>query len=150
LVQWEFSAGSDMTSHPRDLISDTDWEQIWPHFPKRTRPANGRLFLEAVMFRARTGIPWRDLPKRFGPWTTQFNRFSHWSARGFFETLSRAVRAELGHKLREASLDSTSVKLHAGAHGLHPNRGSKKVSPKVGRAVAGPRKSMPSPMKTVA
>jgi transposase len=127
-------------SHPRDLLSDEDWAQIRPHFPKRTRPGNGRLFLEAVLFRARTGTPWRDLPERFGPWTTIFNRFSRWSHRGFFTHLAQAVKDQVGLDLSEASLDSTSVKLHASAHGLHRDRGSKKVPRSVVPAVAGRQK----------
>lgn len=106
-----------MASHDRDVLSDTAWEQVRAHFPKGTRPGNGRLFLEAVLFRARTGIPWRDLPERFGPWTTVFNRFSWWSRRGFLDQIATALREHIGMDVREASLDSTTVKLHASAHG---------------------------------
>lgn len=133
-----------MPSHPRDLLSDDAWARVSALFPKRTRTGNGRMFLEAVLFRARTGIPWRDLPERFGPWTTVFTRFSWWSRRGFFEDIALALREEIGVDLSEASIDSTTVKLHASAHG------EKKVQPKVGRAVAGRRKSTSSPMRKAA
>ena len=107
-----------MPSHPRDLLSDDAWARVSALFPKRTRTGNGRMFLEAVLFRARTGIPWRDLPERFGPWTTVFTRFSWWSRRGFFEDIALALREEIGVDLSEASIDSTTVKLHASAHGI--------------------------------
>ena len=65
-----------MKAHARDLLSDKMWKEIKPLFPKRTRPGTGRNFLEAVMFKARTGVPWRDLPERFGRWDALFQRFN--------------------------------------------------------------------------
>ena len=125
-----------MQTHERNLLSDESWERLSALFPKRTRPESGRMFLEAVLFRARTGIPWRDLPERFGPWTTIFTRFSVWSKRGFFQEMSEALREEVGMDFTESSIDSTTVKLHASAHG------QKKAQPKAARAAAGRRKSM--------
>jgi transposase len=130
--------------HPRNVLTDSDWEKVRPHFPKRTRPGTGRLFLEAVIFKARTGIPWRDLPERFGDWNATFRRFSRWSERGFFETLRLALRDEIGIDVTEASLDSTAVKLHASGHGA-----KKKSNKTLGnRAVGGQQKSMHSSMPT--
>ena len=108
--------------------------------PARIPRAVGRQFAKTGDIR----IPWRDLPERFGPWTTVFTRFSWWSRRGFFEDIALALREEIGVDLSEASIDSTTVKLHASAHG------EKKVQPKVGRAVAGRRKSTSSPMRKAA
>lgn len=106
-----------MTLHTRDLLTPAKWAAIAPHFPKHTRPGTGRLFLEAVMFRSRTGIPWRDLPERFGRWERVYRRFSRWNQRGFFQEILEAVRREVGVELAEARLDSSAVKLHASAHG---------------------------------
>lgn len=52
-----------------------------------------RLFIEAVLYRARTGLPWRDLPERFGPWKTVYNRFYNWAKRG---VLGRNISAASG------------------------------------------------------
>ena len=56
----------------RIRFSDEMWLELEKGFPKqsRGRPSNTRNFLEAVYFRFRTGIPWRDLPPYFGPWVT--------------------------------------------------------------------------------
>ena len=129
-----------MRPHPRDLLTDESWAVVKDHFPKRTRPGTGRVFLEALLFKARTGIAWRDLPARFGRWEAHFQRFSWWSKRGFFTQIAQAIRDHVGVDLTEASLDSTSVKIHASAHG------SQKKQPRVGPVAAGTPKSMRSSM----
>ncbi len=58
--------------------------------PQKTgpRPVLGdRLFIEAVLFRAKTGLPWRDLPERFGPWKSVYNRFSNWARKKRWEVI---------------------------------------------------------------
>jgi len=125
--------------HSRDILTDEAWATIAAAFPKRTRPAAGRNFLEACLFKARTGIPWRDLPERFGPWTTIYTRFERWSRRGFFAAIARVLQEEVGMDLREASLDSTSVKLHASAHGA--SKKTVRPQPKASRKGVGTRKS---------
>jgi transposase len=127
-------------SHPRDRLTDEAWAKIAAVFPKRTRPAAGRQFLEACFFKARTGIPWRDLPERFGPWTTIYTRFERWSRRGFFAAIANVLQEEVGMDLSEASLDSTSVKLHASAHGV--SKKTLRPQPKASRKAAGTPKSM--------
>ena len=64
----------------RFVISDELWAQIEPLLPgKAGDPGrsgrNNRLFMEAVLWRARIGCPWRDVPKDFGNWNTIFKRF---------------------------------------------------------------------------
>ena len=124
--------------HPRDILTDKKWELIEASFPRRTRPGTGRNFLEALIFKARTGIPWRDLPERFGRWEAHFQRFSRWQKRGFFANIAEAIMAHVGIDLTEASLDSTSCKLHAAAHGS-----KKKTKPKANQKVAGQQKYTP-------
>ena len=55
----------------RHALTDAQWARLMPLLPKQRqgrKAANDRLFIEAVLFRAKTGLPWRDLPERFGPW----------------------------------------------------------------------------------
>ncbi len=66
------------------ILTDAQWARMEPHClgrksdPGRTG-SDGRLFLEAaVLWIARTGAPWRDLPEDFGNWNTTFKRFRHW------------------------------------------------------------------------
>ena len=79
----------------RIRFSDKTWERLrtaLPSLKKSGRPSNTRNFLEAVFFRFRTGISWRDLPADFGPWKTVFNRFNRWSKLGHFLTVFDAVK----------------------------------------------------------
>ena len=126
-----------MKNHPRDILTDQDWEELKLLFPKRTRTGSGRNFLEALLYKARTGSPWRDLPERFGPWLTIHKRFSRWAQRGFFSEILKALQEKKGIVLTEASLDSTSVKLHPSSHGS-----KKKISAKEKAKEGGTRKSM--------
>ena len=52
---------------------------------------DNRLFVEAVLYRYRAGIPWRDLPERFGPWKAVHTRFSRWAESGVWEKLFKAL-----------------------------------------------------------
>jgi transposase len=67
----------------RRSLTDAQWAKMQPHCrgkvsdPGRTGGDN-RLFLEAVLWIARTGSPWRDLPPEFGNWNTVFKRFCDW------------------------------------------------------------------------
>ena len=69
----------------RFVISDDLWKKIAPLLPgKAGDPGatcrNNRRFMEAILWRVRTGVPWRDLPKEFGKWNTVFKRFRRWAA----------------------------------------------------------------------
>ncbi len=71
----------------RTVLSDAQWDRIKGLFPGKEsdRGVTGRdnrLFVEAVLWVARTGAPWRDLPERYGPYTTCYNRFNRWRKAG--------------------------------------------------------------------
>ncbi len=86
---------------------------------------NDRNFIEAVLWWRRTGVPWRDLPKAFGPWKTVFNRFDRWSKRGKWSRLFAALQTETDDEWH--SLDSTINRAHqhaAGGKGGLLRRGS--------------------------
>lgn len=104
----------------RKRLSDRQWKQIEPMLPgKRGDPgrtaADNRLFVEAVLWIARTGSPWRDLPAEFGLWNSVYVRFARWSRAGVWQQ----VFAELSQDadLREMCLDSTLVRAHQHAAG---------------------------------
>ena len=84
---------------PRRIISDSQWERVAPLLPgkdgDRGRSArDNREFLEAVLWIARTGAPWRDLPNEFGLWNSVFRRFRRWARKGVFERVFKALSAD--------------------------------------------------------
>jgi transposase len=79
---------------PRHAISADNWERIKDLLPgKETDPGatakDNRLFLDAVLWSAKTGAPWRDLPERFGHWNSVWKRFNRWAHKG---PLAQALR----------------------------------------------------------
>ena len=82
--------------------------------PGRTG-GDGRLFLEAVLWIARTGAPWRDLPETFGKWNTVFIRFRYWVQRDVFKLIFGAVSGD--PDMEYAMIDGTIVKVHRHGQG---------------------------------
>ena len=102
------------------VISNELWEKIAPMLPgKAGDPGatgyDNRLFMEAVVWRVRTGGPWRDLPKAFGKWNTVFRRFRRCAKAGVFERLFNAINGE--PDLECAMIDGTIVQAHQKASG---------------------------------
>jgi transposase len=80
------------------------------------RPARGdRSFVDAVLFRARTGIPWRDLPERFGPWKSVYNRFANWSKRGVWMRVFKELRVRVDKA--GSIVDASVIRAHQDASG---------------------------------
>jgi len=69
--------------------------------------------VEAVLYRAKTGLPWRDLPERFGPWKTVYNRFANWSRKGHWERIFRLVQYEVDQE--GCIVDGSIVRAHQDA-----------------------------------
>jgi transposase len=82
----------------RHALTDAQWRRLQRVLPiQKAGPAatrGDRLFIEAVVYRVRTGLPWRDLPERFGPWKSVYNRFSNWAKKGHWEAIFRALQNE--------------------------------------------------------
>src|SRR5258707_10918846 len=72
--------------------------------------ANNRLFVEAVLFRFRAGVPWRDLPERFGDWKIVYQRFNRWAKSGVFERVFRLLASD--HDNEYMMIDATIVRAH--------------------------------------
>ena len=102
------------------FLTDSQWALIAPMMPSATvkggRPfQDHRRVVEGIIYRYRTGIPWRDLPESFGPWQTVWKRHRRFSGDGTWnsiltELLSQADEAELIQW--EVSVDSTVNRAH--------------------------------------
>ncbi|MCA9981603.1 MAG: transposase, partial [Anaerolineales bacterium] len=73
-------------------IKDSQWEKIYNFLKNEQRvyaqdEAKMRLFIEAILWMARSGAPWRLLPEKYGHWNTVFRRFSRWSDRGIWQAM---------------------------------------------------------------
>ncbi len=104
----------------RFVITDRQWSLIEPHcLGKKTDPGrtggDGRLFLEAVLWIARTGSPWRDLPPDLGKWNTVFKRFRDWVKADVFQRIFDALSDE--PDMEFAMIDGTIVKVHRHGQG---------------------------------
>jgi transposase len=96
-------------------LRDDEWDRIKDLLPGRTghvgvTAKNNRLFVEAVLFRYRAGIPWRDLPARFGKWKQVPTRHGRWSKSGVWERVFKALAADADNEY--AMIDSTIVRAH--------------------------------------
>ena len=105
----------------RHAITDAQWAMIESLLPTRGRRAKNRLFVDAVLWLAKTGAPWRDLPERFGRWNSVFRRFSRWAKSGVWARVSQALGGE--PDLDQLILDTTIVRAHVHA------AGAKKTNP---------------------
>ncbi|MFE3776063.1 IS5 family transposase [Streptomyces sp. NPDC059122] len=109
----------------RGDLSDVEWARLMPYLPRNVgrggRWKCHRRLINGMLFRLRTGIPWRDLPSRFGNWQTIYDRHRRWSADGTWEMLLRAVQADADAQGRidwsMASVDSTICRTHQHAAG---------------------------------
>jgi transposase len=107
----------------RYALRDDQWERIKDLLPGRKETVgvtakNNRVFVEAVLYRYRAGIPWRDLPERFGDFRVVHTRFSRWVKRGVWQRVFEALAHDADNEY--AMIDSTIVRAHqhsAGARG---------------------------------
>ena len=104
----------------RTVLTDAQWEKMRPFgLGKATDPGrtggDARLFVEAVLWIARTGSPWRDLPESFGNWNTVFKRFRDWVKADVFKRMFDAVSDE--PDMEYAMVDATIVRVHRHGQG---------------------------------
>jgi transposase len=106
-------------------LSDAEYERIEPLLPSR-KPRRGgrwrdhRQVINGILFRVRTGCPWRDVPDRYGPYQTLYKRFSRWETDGTWERMEKLLQAQAdaGGQLDWAGhVDSTVVRAHQHAAG---------------------------------
>ncbi|MFD5858380.1 IS5 family transposase [Streptomyces chartreusis] len=108
----------------RGDLTDAEWERLRPFLPVSNRRCgrwrDHRQVIDGILHRVRTGVQWRDLPERFGPWKTVYERHRLWSTDGTWERLLQQVQAEAdaaGEIDWGISVDSTIVRAHQHAAG---------------------------------
>ncbi len=118
----------------RRELTDEQWARLQPHLPPQKPPfgkpnRDHRAVVEGMLWRLRTGAPWRDLPERYGPWQTVYSRFRRWQLAGVWDRVLAALQAE-GDAAGDLDwalhfVDGTVVRAHqhaAGAKGGMPRR----------------------------
>jgi transposase len=120
----------------RFVISDAMWLTMREHLPGKSgdrgvTAVDNRRFLEAILWRVRTGSPWRDLPDGFGKWNSTFRRFRRWAKAGVFENLFNALSDEPDFEY--AMINGTIISVHQKATGA---KGGLKIRPSGVRRVA--------------
>jgi putative transposase len=104
------------------------------------------MFFEAVLYWARTGCPWRDLPGEFGAWDAVYNRLRRWVHSGRLNQLFALMteRPECDG-LRRVMIDSTIVRAHQHAAGARKEKGGPRRRRSAAREAGSRRRSSPSP-----
>ena len=117
-------------------LTDQQWERIRDTVPGKCGDrgrtgADNRLFIDAVLWIARTGSPWRDLPDEFGNWNSAFQRFRRWAKKGVWESLFNALVEDPDFEY--VMVDSTIVRAHQHAAGA---KGGLSIRPSAARVAA--------------
>jgi transposase len=113
----------------RLCVTDQQWSLIEPHClgkpsdPGRSGTDN-RMFIEGILWIARTGSPWRDLPPEFGKWNTTFRRYRDWVKADVFARIFEALSGD--PDMEYVMVDATIVKVHRHGHGA---KGGLKIRP---------------------
>ena len=110
--------------HDRHDLIDEQWALLEPLLPDRTPRRGGqwnehRLVVDGVLWRTRTGSPWRDLPASYGNWKTVYNRHRRWSADGTWARVLSGLQrgCDAGEGEWTVGVDSTVVRAHQHAAG---------------------------------
>jgi transposase len=115
----------------RYALRDDQWNRIDDLLPGRAgsvgvTAADNRLFVEAVLFRYRAGIPWRDLPERFGDWKNVHRRFSRWAETSVWARVFQHLADDADNEY--AMIDSTIVRAHQHSAGAQKKTGKTRRS----------------------
>ena len=100
-------------------LTDFEWSVIEPLLPMDRRgpkPKNNRQIINGMFYILRAGSPWRDLPERYGPYTTVYNRFNRWRKAGIWDKLMDAIVT--AHDGKVQMIDSSIVRVHQHASGV--------------------------------
>ena len=109
-------------------LTDFEWSIIAPLLPNKPRGvprADDRKVLNGIYWRLRTGSPWADIPERYGPPTTCYNRFVRWRTIGVWDTIFAAVSKAYDGDLQ--MVDSSSIRVHQ--HAANGKKGAPRKPP---------------------
>lgn len=134
-------------------LSDREWEIIAPLLPPTRQGgerADDRRVLNGIFYVLRTGIPWDDVPSRYGPPTTIYNRFRRWAKQGIWQRIFEELQQR--HPSSVEMIDTTVIPAHRAAAGAEKGDSRQPNAPRRrrsdARAAAGPRNAMASAMST--
>lgn len=109
-------------SRRRYELSDFEWSVIEPLLPNKPRGVprvDDRRVLNGIYWRLRTGSPWSEVPERYGPYTTCYNRFVRWRKLGVWDRLFEAITRAYAGEVQ--MVDSSSIRVHQ--HAANGKRG---------------------------
>ena len=115
----------------RYALRDDQWERIKDFLPGRKghvggTAADNRMFVDAVIYRYRTGIPWRDLPERYGQWKSTHRRYRRWCKSGVFARIFEMLAADADNEFM--MIDATIVRAHQHSAGAQKKTARTKPS----------------------
>jgi transposase len=121
----------------RYALRDDQWDKIKDFLPGREghvggTAADNRLFVDAVIYRYRTGIPWRDLPERYGYWKATHRRYRRWCESGVFARAFELLARDADNEFM--MLDATIVRAHQ--HSAGAQKKTARAKPLGARAAA--------------
>ncbi|WP_435812254.1 IS5 family transposase [Streptomyces olivaceoviridis] len=138
----------------RGDLTDAEWERLRPFLPVSNRRCgrwrDHRQVIDGILHRVRTGVQWRDLPERFGPWKTVYERHRLWSADGTWERLLQQVQAAAdaaGEIDWDIAVDSTIVRAHQHAAGARTEPPPAPASKGAGRGGTPGRNAVAEPAR---
>jgi len=106
-------------------LTDFEWSIIAPLLPNKPRGVprvDDRKVLNGIYWRLRAGAPWAEIPERYGPHTTCYNRFVRWEKKGVWERIFAAVSAAYDGDMQ--MVDSSSIRVHQ--HAANVKRGARR------------------------
>jgi transposase len=116
----------------RGELTDEAWAQIEPLLPEYGRRGgrwrDHRTVVDGILWKLRTGAPWRDLPERYGPWQTCFDRFVRWRRDGTWDRLLSHAQTKsdaVGEVEWLVSVDSMVIRAHQHAAGARHEPGAR-------------------------
>lgn len=128
----------------RGELTDTAWATRKPLLPDNGKRGqqwrNHRQVINGILWKLRTGAPWRDLPDRYGPWRTVYARFVRWRQDGTWDRLLAHVQTKsdaVGEVVWEVSIDSSVVRAHQHAAGAPKKGAPRRIRSRSGGAGAG-------------
>ena len=129
----------------RGELTDRAWAQLAPLLPGNQRRGgrwcDHRRVINGILWKLRTGAPWRDLPERYGPWQTCYDRLVRWRRDGTWDRLLAHAQTKsdaVGELEWVVSVDSSSVRAHQHAAGARKRQA--RADTKGGRSVTRPRR----------